>query len=200
MVVTTDDYISGILNAKGLYKEVLPYALATVRYFQRTDDKMRISMSANFLARTYIHLNNFPEALKYARQGLEAATAIKSVPETRLADQIPADAYEGNGDYRNALKYSRLYNYYSDSVLNETMLKKTAKLEARYEFEKKEARMKEEQDKKDTLNQHNVRIKELQISIALLVIFFLIVLALLSIRSRAIKQKNNRLLQENSEK
>jgi len=152
------------------------------------------------VAETYLHLKNYPEALKYARQGLAAATTIKSVLQVRDADQILADAYEANGDDHNALKYFRLYKYYSDSLLNETMLQKTAKLEAKYEFEKKEARMKEEQDKKDALNRHVVRIKELQISIAVLVIFFLLVLTLLLFRSRAIKQKNNQILRENNEK
>lgn len=200
MVVTTNDLIGGILDARGLYNEGLTYSLATLRYFNRTDDKMRISRSANYVAETYLHLKNYPEALKYARQGLAAATAIRSVPQVRDADQILADAYEANGDAHNALKYFRLYKYYSDSILNETMLQKTARLEARYEFEKKEALMKEQQDKKDALNRHVVRIKELQISIAVLVIFFLTVLTFLLLRSRAIKQKNNQILRENNEK
>ena len=200
MVVTTNDYISAILSAKGSNKEALPYSLATLDYFNRTDDKMRISMSADFVATTYLHLKNYPEALQYARRGLAAATAIKSIPQIREAEQILANAYEAKGDAHNALKYFKLYNYYADSLLNETMLKKTARLEARYEFEKKEARLKEEQDKKDALHKHTVRIKELQISIAVLVIFFLIVLTFLLFRSRAIKQKNNQILQENNEK
>jgi len=200
LLVTTNDVIGGILDAKGLNKEALPYSLATLRYFNRTDDKMRISRSANFMGDTYLRLKNYPEAVKYARKGLAVATAIKSVPQIRDADKILADAYEAKGDVRNALKYSRLYNYYTDSLLNETMLKKTAKLEARYEYEKKEVRLKEEQEKKDAVHQHIVRIKELQIYIAILLIFFFIVLTFLLFRSRAIKQKNNQILQENNEK
>jgi len=80
------------------------------------------------------------------------------------------------------------------------MLKRTAKLEARYEYEKKEAQLKLEQEKKDALHQHIVRIKELQISIAALLILFLSVLAFVLFRSRAIKHKTNQVLQANNEK
>ena len=52
LLVTTNDVIGGILDAKGLNKEALPYSLATLRYFNRTDDKMRISRSANFMGDT----------------------------------------------------------------------------------------------------------------------------------------------------
>jgi two-component system, sensor histidine kinase and response regulator len=200
LVVTTNDNIGGILFAKGLYKEALPYSLATLAHFNRTDDKMRISRTAYFVAKTYLHLRNYPEALKLAHQSLAVGTAIKSVPQIKEAVQVLANTYEAKGDTYNALKYLRLYNFYSDSLLNETVLKKTAILEARYEFEKKEARLKEEQEKKDALHQHVVRIKELQISIAALLIFFLIVLAFLLFRSRAINKKNNQILQKNNEK
>jgi len=200
MLVTTNDNIGGIFYAKGQYKEALPYFLETVTYFNHTDDRMRISRASNNAATAYLHLRNYPEALKYARQGLAEATVVKSLRQIMDADQILADSYEAKGDAQNALKYFKLYKYYSDSILNETMLKKTAKLEAKYEYDKKAALLKEEQEKKDALHKHFVRIKELQISIAVLLIIFLTVLAFLLFRSRAIKQKNNQLLRENNEK
>jgi signal transduction histidine kinase len=199
-VVTSNNDIGAVFFEKGLYKEALPYFLTTQAYFNHTDDKMRIAKTTEALAWTYFHLKKYRVALKYAQQMLAAATAIKAVLKIKAADDVLADIYNAKGDSRNALKYSRLYNYWSDSILNETMLKKTAKLEARYEFEKKEAQLKEEQEKKDAIQQHIVRIKELQISIAVLLIFFFIVLTFLLFRSRAIKQKNNQLLQENNEK
>lgn len=199
-VVISNNNIGTVFFYKGLYKEALPYFLTTLGYFNHTDDKMRIVKTTEALAWTYFHLKKYRVALKYAQQMLAAATAIKAVLKIKAADDILAEIYNAIGDSRNALKYSRLYNYWSDSLLNESMLKKTAKLEARYEFEKKEAQLKEEQEKKDALHQHIVRIKELQISIAVLLIVFLTVLTILLFRSRAIKQKNNQLLRENNEK
>ena len=198
--VTTNDNIGLVLYAKGLYKESLPYSLGTLGYFNHTDDKMRITRSAYTVAKTYFYLKNYPAALKCALRSQEVATEIKANPQIRDADQVLADIYDAKGDTYNALKYFKLYKYFSDSLLNEAMLKKTARLEARYEYEKKETLLKEEQEKKDALHQHIVRIKELQISIATLLILFLIVLTLVLFRSRAINQKTNLILQENNEK
>lgn len=80
------------------------------------------------------------------------------------------------------------------------MRKKTEKLEARYEFEKKEARLKEEQAKKDALHQQFVQKNEWEISIAALLILFLSALTFVLFRSRAAKQKTNQILEAKNEK
>ena len=200
LVVTTNDNIGLIFFAEGLYKKSLPYSLRTLDYFIHTDDKMRITKSATTVAQTYYHLTNYQEALKYALQSLEAATEIKATPQIIDADKVLADTYDAKGDTRNALKYFKSYKDLSDSLLNETMLKKTAQLEAKYAYDKKETLLKQEQEKKDALHQHIVRIKELQISIAVLLILFLSVLTFVLFRSRAVKQKTNQVLQANNEK
>jgi len=199
-VATCNDIIGWLLFEKGLYKESLPYSLGPLDYFNRTGDKMRVAKDANLVADTYLHLNNYPAALKYALQSLAAATAIKAKIQIKDVDKVLADIYDAKGDTHNALKYFKLYKDLSDSLLNEAMLKKTAKLEARYEYEKKETQLKLEQEKKDALHQHIVRIKELQISIAVLLILFLSALAFVLLRSRNIQHKTNQILQANNDK
>jgi len=200
LTVTTNDNIGLISFHKGLYREALPFSLSTLAYFKNTDDKMRITKTATKVAQTYYHLKNYPLALKYARQSLQAASAVKGKLQMKDASKILADIYRAKGDTRNALTYLLLYNDLSDSLYNEAMLKKTGRLEARYEYEKKEARLKEEQDKKDALHRQIVRVKELEISIAALVVLFLSLLILILFRSRSIKQETNQLLLENNEK
>jgi len=197
--VTTNDNIGLILFEKGLYKESLPYSLRTLDYFNHTDDKMRVTRSATTVAEIYFHLNNYRSAMKYALQSLEAATAIKGKPQIKDVCKVLANIYDAKGDNHNALKYFKRYKDLSDSLLNEAMLKKTAKLEARYEYAKKETQLKEEQEKKDALHKHIVRIKELEIAFAVLLIAFLSVLAFFLFRSRATKQKTNQILQANNE-
>ena len=200
LVVTTNYNIGLILFLKGLYKESLPYSLRTLDYFSHTDDKMRIARTAITVAETNFHLAQYPAALKYARQGLETATEIKAKLQMKNAEKILAEVYDTTRDIHNALKSFKLYKDLSDSLLNEDMLKKTAKMEARYEYEKKEARLKLEQQNKDAMHQHTVRIKELEIAIAALLILLLSVTIFVLFRSRAVKQKINKILLENNEK
>jgi len=168
-------------------------------YFSNTDDMTRQSICASETANVYNQLKNYPMALKYASISLQKAQAVKSKPHMLMAFREMAAAYEALGNTRYALKYFKLIKQASDSVAYETMRKKTEQLEARYEFEKKEALLKADQEKKDAINKGIVQKKELQIFIALLLILLLSLLVLLLIRSRAIKQKNNLILEARNE-
>ncbi|MDO6435610.1 tetratricopeptide repeat protein [Flavitalea sp. BT771] len=198
-IVIVNDQIGKLYQAEGRFKEALASLLQAWDYFSNTDDMTRQSQCASEVADVYIQLKNYPMALKYASISLQKAQAVKSKPHILNAVNELAATYEALGDTRYALKYFKLLKQASDSVANETMRKKTEQLEARYEFEKKEALLNAAQEKKDALNKSIVQKKELQIFIALLLILLLSLLVLLLIRSRAIKQKNNLILETKNE-
>jgi len=194
-VIVSNDNIGRILFDQEKYKEALDRFLRTMEYFSHTDDKMRKTRTSEAIALAYFNLKNYPASLKYARLTLQSATEIKTKKLICGSYKILADVYDAKNDARNALKYFKLYKEVSDSLFNETMIKKTGELEAKFEFEKREMRLKEDQEKKDVLHKHIVQYKELQISIATLVILFLSMLTFLLFRSRAAKHKTNQLLE-----
>jgi signal transduction histidine kinase len=198
-IVMVNDQIGKLYQAEGRLKEALTPILQAWDYFSNTDNITRQSQCASEVADVYIQLKNYPMALKYAGISLQKAEAVKSKPLVLNAVGELADTYEAMGDTRYALKYFKLLKQASDSVANETMRKKTEQLETRYEFEKKEALLNAAQEKKDALNKGIVQKKELQIFVALLLILVLSLLVLLLIRSRAIKQKNNLILEAKNE-
>ncbi|HTI09882.1 MAG TPA: tetratricopeptide repeat-containing sensor histidine kinase [Puia sp.] len=198
-----NDYSAAFLNndigktlaIKGLYTEALTHHLPSLDYYRQTGDQLGITETTAFLANVYLSLKNYPAALRYARQSLELATAIKAKKQIKEAGRVMADCYEAKGDYRSALSYFKLYRDYSDSVFNEETRKKTFELGARYEYERKEALMKEAAAKKDALQQHVDRYHTLQIFIAALIILFLTIVAFVLLRSRKSNRRNNQLLQ-----
>jgi len=194
-VVISNDNIGIILLLEGKYQEALPRFFKSKEYFSHTDDKMRKGRVSVEIAQAYFGLKNYPAAIEYADQALQWGTEIKAKKLMGEANRVLADAYDAKNDPRNALKYFRQYKDVSDSLFNESMLKKTAELEAAYEYEKKETRLKQEQEKKDALNKHIVRDKEFQISIAILIILFLSIVVFLLFHSRAAKQKINQILE-----
>jgi len=198
-IVIVNDQIGQLYQAKGRFKEALALLLQALDYFNSIDDIARQSQCASEVADVYIQLKNYPMALKYASISLQKAQAVKSKPHILHAVREMAAAYEALGNTRYALKYFKLIKEASDSVAYETMRKKTEQLETRYEFEKKETLLKAAQEKKDVLNKSIVQKKELQIFIALLLILLLSLLVLLLIRSRAIKQKSNLILEAKNE-
>ena len=199
-IVVVNEEMGVLYQAKGRFKEALACLLQVWDYFSNTDDDVtRQSKCASEVADVYIQLKNYPMALKYASISLQKAQVVKSKPHILNAVSELAATYEALGNTRYALKYFKLLKQASDSVANETLRKKTEQLETRYEFEKREALLKAAQEKKDALNKNIVQKKELQIFIALLLILFLSLLVLLLIRSRAIKQKNNLILEAKNE-
>lgn len=199
LITTNKDEMGEILFVKGRYEEALANFLSSLDYFSHTDDKMRKTKTTNYTARAYFFLKNYDQALKYALQSLEIASQIRSTDQIRNADQVLEDVYEAKGDYHNALKYSKLYRVLSDSLFNEEMRKKTESLEAKYEYEKREALLKAEQTRKDALHRQIVQKNESEILIAVLLILFLTVVTIVLFRSRAAKQRTNRMLEAKNE-
>ena len=147
-----------------------------------------------YLANAYSSLKDYRQALIYARQSLDLATEIKGKQQIRDAGKVLANIYEVKGDYRSALLYFKLYRDYSDSVFNDESRKKTVELGARYEYEKKNALLEEQAAKKDALQQHIDRNHALQIVIAIVIILFLAIAALVLFRSRKFNRQHNQLL------
>ena len=195
LVLTVNDEIGVVLLAQGHYKEALDGYLQSYNYFRHSDDKIRFSVAARMMAKSNFRLGHYREALKYALQGEQAAVELKGKAEMKDAFHVLGDIYGATGDYRNATKYLRKYNELSDTLFNDQLLKNTAKLEASYEYEKKETALREQQAEKDAVNREIVRNKELEIYVAILAILLLSVLAFVLFRSRAARQKTNRILE-----
>ena len=200
LYIICTDQTGKVLYAKGLFGQALPVYLHSLDYFTRTHDRLLITMSATMVARSYLGLKKYPAALKYAHQSLREASALGSLMEIKNASRILADIYKASGDYKNALEYMERSTHLSDTLFNDQMRNKIARLEAGYEYEKKEGILREQQAKKDALNRDIVRNKELEMLFAILVIVFLSVLAFVLFRSRAARQRINRELADMNSK
>ncbi len=202
-VLLKNDYTIAFLNndvgkmlaGKGLYQEALTHHLQSMSYYRQTGDKLGRTETTTYLAGDYLGLKNYGKAFEYARQGLDLARELKGKKQIKEAGKVLADIAEARGNYRQALQYFQLYKDYSDSVFNEDTRKRTFELSARYEYEKKEALLKDAAIRKEALQQHTDRTHTLQIWSAVLLIILLTVAALLLSRSRRANRQRNQLLE-----
>jgi len=185
------DQIAKVLYAKEQYHQALSYYLHSLDYSTRTENRLLGSMSATMVALSYKGLKKYPEALTYAQLSYQTASTLGSTLEMKNAGCILVDIYKAMGDYRNALKYTERVADISDTLSNEQMRSKMARLEAKYEYERKEMLLKEEQAKKDIRHEAVVRAQRLEIGLAIIVIIFLSVLVYQIWCSRKAKQKAN---------
>ncbi|THU34914.1 tetratricopeptide repeat protein [Niastella caeni] len=166
--------IGNVLCEKKQYQEAIPLFRTSLGYYLRTHDNLGRMNTMVALAKAYRGLEQTDTAISYAMTSLSLAKEIKHKEGIKSGSECLADLYEKKGDYRNSLTYFKLYKVYSDSIFNDDTRKKTADLEAKFIYEKKEALLKQKQA-------NQVRILHFQIVIVfisallmgVLIIFFL---------------------------
>ncbi|MBA2610932.1 MAG: tetratricopeptide repeat protein [Bacteroidetes bacterium] len=126
------------------------------------------------IGRVYFEQKKYNEAEKYLLQGSEISTTIGYVEQMLEFSQSLSDLYAAKKDYKNALLYYKKQTSINDSLFNQEKSKELAKHELNYEFEKKEAATKAEQDKKDAVTaaeSKKQRVVLLLVSCVLLLVF-----------------------------
>ncbi|HKC36445.1 MAG TPA: tetratricopeptide repeat protein, partial [Chitinophagaceae bacterium] len=143
--------------ASTLYKQAFGnYNKALFSSLQGTDSSMIAEAYAN-LGNIHIKLENFNDARRGLVKSLQMSKSNKGDLKTVYSSLATLDSIQGN--YKEAYKHYRLFIQYRDSLTNEENSRKSTQTRLQYEFDKKEAVAKEEQEKKDT---EAKRVKNLQ--------------------------------------
>ncbi len=138
--------------------------------------------------------------LEKLNKGLSAAKAMGDIKKLRGGYYELTKLDSTTGNYKQAYEHYKLYTLYRDSLIKEETEKKELEAKMQYEFDKKQAIAKAEQDKKDA---EQKRIKNIQyFTIGALAFLLLAILLFASIQWRNNKQKKkaNALLQQQKEK
>jgi len=188
--------VGHVLVDSGVYQEASTRFLRSLAYYQRNDDRLGVASTANFLAHNSLLLKDQTAALRYADQAMTLAAALHRVKEMKDASQVLAAIYEVKGDYHRALYYDRLYKRYADSLFNEQTRKQTQVYAARAEYERKEDSISLVETKRAAIQHDNDRNHTLQIIIALLLIIFLTVVALVLMKEKRTSKRTNQMLCE----
>jgi len=200
LIVTNSSFVGEVLIKMGRYKEGIARILPAEDYFRNTDDKLQKALTACMLAVGYSKAKDYPTALRYAQQSLQLAIELRSKSQMADSYAVLVDIYEARKDYPDALRSSRLFKIYSDSVFNDNSRKATDELEARYEYQQKEKLLKEEEARKDDQHRALVRKNQLEIYIGAIVILFLSSLTFVLFRSRKLLKAKNKEIHDQKEK
>ena len=105
----------------------------------------------NELGNIYLKQKNYKQAAAYCKRALQIGQNIGNPESIRDASENLSEIYSAQGKYKEAYQMHVLFKQMSDSVSNVETRKSTVKKEMQYEFDKKEAALKAEQEKKDVL-------------------------------------------------
>lgn len=150
-IANTYGNIGVIYEIQRLYTESLKNYLAALEIFEEIDYKKGIATTYENLGSIYIKLKRFDEANKNLQTALAISTklGIKETIRDCYYDLANLDSIQGR--WKNAYGNHKLYILYRDSLDNEETKEKTLQTSMSYEFEKKEALIMAEQDKRDSL-------------------------------------------------
>lgn len=119
--------------------------------FSRIEDKFGISDTHYFLGRFYLSRKEFKSAAHHTREANALAKELGLLEMLTLSEKQLRDIYEASGNYNLALHHAKEYDTYKDSLINYREIRKSVQSEMDFEFEKKEALHKEQQQKQEAL-------------------------------------------------
>ncbi|TAE03585.1 MAG: hypothetical protein EAZ97_01310 [Bacteroidetes bacterium] len=168
------------------YVKSIEYQLKALQLAQKIDHKPIVIQAKKGLSKSYLALKKIDIALHYAQKGLVVTNKMSLRAEIRDFNQILSQIYEAMGNHQLALFHHKQFKIYADSLNNLDLERKTANLQAEYEYDKKLAIVQSEQAKKDT--EQEAQRHQLYWLIFSILLGFLSVLAILSLVFRSRKK------------
>jgi class 3 adenylate cyclase/tetratricopeptide (TPR) repeat protein len=149
--------IANTYFAQENYPEALKNYFASLKIREEIGDKSGIAGSHIGIGQVYIEQKKYGEAFQYLNKGLLLAKEVGRLEWINIFYGSLAKLDSAQGNFKKSLQYYKMYIITRDSMFNKENTKKLVQSQMQYEFDKKEALTKAEQEKKDA-----VAIKELQ--------------------------------------
>jgi len=195
--------MGSLLEKQNKAETALAYYKKSLQFYEETGDTRGIAVALSKLGKLYLHQNAIPNALAAARKCLEISQD-KGFPEiTRDAAALLKTIYQKQNKPAEALKMYELYIQMKDSVANKETRKALLKTQFQYEYEKKEAVLKEQQEKERLLanekeRQQNIIIWTVAAGLLLVIIFSIFIFNRLQLtrRQKMIIEKQKHIVEE----
>ena len=198
-----DDYYNltySLYNIAYLKQISKQFEIATEFYNQALDlsEQHGFALSYSYILTDYLSLLNerekYDEVIKIVTHGL--LDSYNKSPEEKLGRfEVLATAYEGKGEYPEALRYKDSIFVYHDSLLALDKQKVVTEIEAKYHFNEQEAKNKlliaQQKEKELEISHKNLLISSLIVGILL----FTILIGLIS-RLYWLKRQHNKELKK----
>lgn len=208
-LATTLHFKKGIANAyskigvvndnQGNYPEALKNYFVALRINKELENKSWLAFNYVNLGGLYTSLKNFSLAKKYLTDGLTLSKEIGSKEGTRASYGSLSTLDSIQGNWKGAYEHQKLFIIYRDSLDNEETKEKTIQEKMNYEFEKKEAVAKAEQDKKNIIIQAEKKRQKLFIWFLISIVLAVTIIALLVFKNLNTTKKQKVIIENQKE-
>ena len=181
------DYLSAVYVNTNRLELAEDKLYQSIKIKNELNDKTGEAVCINNLGELYLQKNELQKALIYFKAAADSSKKINYLDLEAYTYQMQADIYSKLNDYKNAYEYSNLYKQKNELLLNEKRIKAIEEYQTKYETEKKESEIKQQQLK---INKRNTLL------ISLSVIFLLSLLAFYLLYNRYKLKQQTKLQQE----
>ncbi len=154
------NFIARVLGNMGvIYKEqknypkALEYYLKTLKIREELGAKELIATTLCNLGIVYTKTGKYKEAETYFKKAIALCESIGALDYLNQFEEELSKFYEATGNYQLSLIHYKKAILLKDSIFSEKNKKQITRIEMKYDFEKKEAAVRAEQDKKDLENE-----------------------------------------------
>ncbi|MBA4316987.1 MAG: hypothetical protein C0412_01160 [Flavobacterium sp.] len=159
------------------YKKSMEYLQKSLQMRKETGDSMGLIQSFNHIGLLNLELKNFEKSKECLKKAMELNKLKKSNPELKESYLLNSRLDSALGNYIGAYNWYKRYSDINERMLNESKSKSIGKLEAKYEYEKKEEQLIAFQKGKDLENKTKI-IKQSYLIYSLTGVFLLMLIIL----------------------
>lgn len=139
--------IGSIYNVKDDYSTAMEYFSKSLDICEKLHDKYGVFLSLYGIGMIYYNKRNFDKALLYEQNALGHAKGLGYPYIISNVSKVLSDIYQAQNKWKDAFEMQTLYYVMRDSINNETNRKASIKQQFKYEYEKKEAFLRADQEK-----------------------------------------------------
>ncbi len=169
-------------------------------YYEKSIEWANLIQSKSIQANNYIQLGyNYYElkdnqkAIKLLKQGLQISEELGIIRQVKEAAGFLFKVYKSQSDFREALKMHELFIQMNSEILKDENKSALMQQQFQYEYEKKEALLKVEQEKQNAVSAAEIEKKKLQRNASVGGLFLMMLLAIVFFTQRnSIKKERDK--------
>jgi tetratricopeptide (TPR) repeat protein len=185
-----------VYNFQSDYPQALAYYFKALKIKEEVGDKKGIAITLGNIGDIYRKTGKFKESEKYLKQALALSDSLGTLDITRDNESRLSQLYDTLGQYKLSLIHYKKHIASRDTIDNDDKRKQINFLANKYEWEKKEAVMKEQQEKERALFLANQRRNKIILYSVLSGLALVLVFSVFIYRSLRITKKQKHIIEE----
>ncbi len=178
------------------YNKALDCFLRSLKIREEIGSKILISSGLRSIGMLYTATKKYSESEDYLKKSLVMAEELGSLDEMRESNLSLSNLFKATGNYSKALAHYEKAMAIKDSLFNSEKDKEVTRKEMTYEYEKKEAESRAEQEKKDVIAEANTKKQQLILIFVSGGLFLVFAFAGFIFRALRVTRKQKKLIEE----